>query len=152
MKTKKDFTHILADAMRRERDAAMFYQQIQERVTNPAVREIFASLARDEAGHEQFLMQCQGDPSLFSSIDPHQDYHVATATDLPVLSLDMKPADAIALAMKKEQEAVDLYRFLASRATQGKIKALFDGLATMELSHKNQLESVFTSIGYPEVF
>jgi bifunctional DNase/RNase len=34
------------------------------------------------------------------------DYKVAESVELPEITIDMKPADAIALAMKKEQQAV----------------------------------------------
>ncbi|MEI6563514.1 MAG: ferritin family protein [bacterium] len=152
MTQKNDLASLFATAIRRERDAAIFYQQIMERVANPAAKAVFAQLVKDENEHERFLEKCQVEPSLLADIDPHWDCHLATATDLPPLSIDMKPADAIALAMKKEQEAVDFYRMLAAKSADGKTKVLFNGLAKMELSHKNQLESVFTAIGYPEVF
>ena len=83
---------------------------------------------------------------------PAADYKVAEATELPALSIEMKPADAIALAMKKEQEAVEFYRGLADGSDDAEIKKIFENLVNMELTHKNRLENVFVEIGYPEVF
>ena len=64
----------------------------------------------------------------------------------------MKPADAIALAMKKEEEAVKFYQGMAAVSQDEEIKGKFEYLAGMELIHKNRLENVFVEIGYPEVF
>lgn len=80
------------------------------------------------------------------------DYKVAETTELPKLSIDMKPADAIALAMKKEQQAVEFYRALGESATDASVKKIFENLTNMELGHKHRLENVFVEIGYPEVF
>jgi rubrerythrin len=42
-----------------------------------------------------------------------RDYKVAETVDEPELSMDMKPADAFALAMKKEEEAMKQYTEMA---------------------------------------
>ena len=53
---------------------------------------------------------------LDSDIKTMPDYKVAETVDMPRLSLDMKPAEAIALAMKKEEEAMRMYLSLANHA------------------------------------
>jgi rubrerythrin len=83
---------------------------------------------------------------------PPSDFKIAEATELPVLSFDAKPADAIALAMKKEQQAVEFYRALAQTALDNGLKQVLESLATMELGHKHRLETIFVDIGYPEAF
>ena len=85
-----------------------------------------------------------------SRFDPQDK--VAEATELPKLTLDMQPADAIALAMKKEQQAVEFYRDLSKHCADQEIGKIFENLANMELTHKQKLENVFVEIGYPEAF
>jgi rubrerythrin len=93
------------------------------------------------------------DPTALMKIDaPSRDWKVAEGETLPKLSTDMKPRDAIALAMKKEQQAVEFYRALSAASSDAEVKGLFDNLSRMELGHKRRLETIFVDIGYPEVF
>jgi len=64
----------------------------------------------------------------------------------------MKPADAIALAMKKEEEAMNLYLSLAESCKDEAQKQIFKDLAAMERGHKFKMEKAFVDIGYPEVW
>jgi len=144
---------LLTTAIAREVEANAFYRQVAERSTDPNVRTIFAELAAEELGHKSLLEGVRRDPNLIGRFfAPAADYKVAEATALPALSIDMKPADAIALAMKKEQQAVELYLELAARASDSEMVKSFNALANMERGHKTRLEDVFVQIGYPEVF
>lgn len=150
---KSQLESVLAAAKESELEANRFYSEVARRATNPNVRQIFTELAGDELGHWELLDAAQRDPAMASRMaGPAADYRVAEATALPVLSIDMKPADAIALAMKKEQAAVELYTGLAEAASDPVISATLKGLARMEQGHKARLEAVFVQIGYPEVF
>jgi rubrerythrin len=80
------------------------------------------------------------------------DYKVSETVELPKLSLSMKPVDAIALAMKKEQQAVEFYTDLANQTNDSSIKQACLELAKMEAGHKNKLEGVYTDIAYIESF
>jgi len=140
-------------AVRREIEAYEFYGDVAGRMKDPSVRDIFARLAKEEMGHIELLEGFKCDPSLIMKFEaPRQDFKVAEATELPSLSIEMKPADALALAMKKEQQAVELYRSLAAASTDTGLKSIFENLAGMELGHKQRLESLFIDIGYPESF
>lgn len=144
---------LFSTAIGREIEANEFYREVARRTQNQDVKRVFEDLAKEELGHMEFLEGMKSDPTRLMTIDPPKaDYKIAEATKLPALSIDMKPADAIALAMKKEQEAVEFYKRLASYAKDNQIKKMFENLANMELRHKHRLENVFVEIGYPEVF
>ncbi len=64
----------------------------------------------------------------------------------------MKPADAIALAMKNEEEAMKQYSVLADACSDHDLKNVFLDLAAMEREHKFKMEKAFVDIGYPEVW
>lgn len=150
---KIEFKKLFSQAIMREVEAHEFYRGVAERVDNESVREIFDQLAAEEMGHKDFLEKFEFDSAVeMKFIKPAKDFKVAEATALPELSIDMKPADAIALAMKKEQEAVEFYRCMADGAADDSTRTMFENLANMELGHKVKLESAFVEIGYPEVF
>ncbi|HNR13717.1 MAG TPA: ferritin family protein [Thermodesulfobacteriota bacterium] len=152
MKESMDINSILNAAIKREEEAYKFYKDVAERMDNKAVREAFQQFAEDELGHKDFLKNCLKDPSLLKNLPVPKDYKVAEATEAPLLSVDMKPADAMALAMKKEQEAAEFYLKLAKTAVNSQYQEAFRGLANMELDHKTRIEALFVGIGYPEVF
>ena len=144
---------IISDAIEREIEAYEFYLAVSQRVLNPDVKKVFGELAQEELGHKELLTRFKNDPVLLTKIEvPAQDFKIAEATDLPKFDINMKPADAIALAMKKEEEAVRFYRGMAAISQDAEVKSQFESLAGMELGHKNRLENVFVGIGYPEVF
>jgi rubrerythrin len=150
--TQQQIEEIFSIAIKREIEAHEFYQQVYERTTNADAKAVFQQLAQEEMGHKDLLEQFKHDPTMVMKIEAPPDYKVAEATDEPQLSIEMKPADAIALAMKKEQHAVEFYRSLRDRITDSQIKGIFENLANMEAGHKHRLENVFVEIGYPEAF
>lgn len=150
---KAQLEKIFSDAIEREIEAHEFYLAVSQKVTNPDVKKTFAELAQEELGHKELLIRFKSDPVLLTKINiPSQDYKVAEATELPKFDINMKPADAIALAMKKEEEAVKFYRGMAAMSQDAEMKSQFEYLAGMELGHKTRLENVYVVIGYPEVF
>lgn len=144
---------VFATAATRELEANEFYRGVAGRMADPAVRDIFKQLADEEMGHYELIEKFRADSTLILKIAaPVGDWKVAESEELPRLSLDMKPKDAIALAMKKEQQAVEFYQRLAASSSAAEVRDMFQNLANMELGHKRQLETVFVEIGYPEVF
>jgi rubrerythrin len=140
-------------ASARELEANAFYSRVAKSAANPDVQAVFKQLAEEEMGHFEMIEKFRADPTLSMKIGaPGQDYKLAEATELPPFSDNMKPADAIALAMKKEQQAVEFYKGLSAASTDAGLKSIFDNLANMELGHKHRLENVFVDIGYPEAF
>lgn len=140
-------------AVERELEAFEFYKAAAGRMKDASVKSIFQELSAQEYGHMELLEKYRHDPSLEMKIDaPSSDFKISEATELPRLSIAAKPADAIALAMKKEQQAVEFYRAMASSAGDPGLKSVMENLANMELGHKHRLEKIFVDIGYPEAF
>jgi rubrerythrin len=84
--------------------------------------------------------------------DEVKDCRVSETVRRPKLSLSMKPADAIALAMKDEEAVMNLYTDLANLSTDSEQKKTFQSLATMEQGHKVRLERVNTNGVFPVVW
>ena len=139
-------------AISREIAANKLYAELAGRVKAPAVKAAFKELAREETRHRVLLESLKAEPLLQNRFKAVPDYHIAETEALPAFSPDMSLRDAVALAMKNEQQAAALYRGMAGFTTDPQLLSLFEELMTMEMGHKNTLESLFVDIGYPEVF
>ena len=149
---QSDFELVFQKAAAREAEAYRFYRDVAERTANESVKEIFLELAQQEKGHEELMWKFKGDATLELKFQAVPDYKVAETLDDPEPTAEMKPADAIALAVKREQKSVELYRGLADTCTDAELKKVFENLANMESGHKHKLEKLFVDIGYPEVW
>lgn len=147
-----ELTKLFEMAIGREIEAYNYYKTVAERVQDDHMKEIFEDLAREEKGHEEALRKFKSDSTASVTFKAPPDYKVAESVEFPEVTIDMKPADGIALAMKKEQQAVEFYTQLAEWCTDAAIKGHYENLAAMELSHKHRLENLFVDIGYPEVW
>jgi rubrerythrin len=147
----EEFKRIITFAIANEIEAHEFYKGISERTKDANVKRTFAELAAEETKHKHFL------EGLLSGVKPMhfdevRDYKVSQAVDKPKLSLSMRPADAIALAMKNEEEAMDMYTELGNLSVDSEQKKMFQSLATMEQQHKVRLEEMYTNMAFPEVW
>ncbi|MGA2400322.1 MAG: ferritin family protein [Syntrophobacteraceae bacterium] len=149
--TIEEYRKILAMAITNEIAAHDFYKSICEKTKDGNLRYIFAALAEEEQKHKIFLegFLTGAKPLHFAEVT---DYKVAETVEKPKPSIDMKPADAIALAMKAEEEAMQMYQGLANSSTSPDQKEMFLALANMERAHKVKLEELYTTMGYPEVW
>ena len=147
----EEYRKIITMAIGNEIAAHDFYKSICEKTKDSNLRYIFAELAEEEQKHkillERFLTGAK--PLQFAEVT---DYKVAETVERPKPSIEMKPAEAIGLAMKEEEEAMRMYQGLANSSTSTNQKEMFLALANMERSHKVKLEELFTTMAYPEVW
>lgn len=146
------YEDILNAAIQSEIDANRFYQQIAERVRDSYLKDMFLTFAREEEKHRRILEGFLSRPGQAVHFAAVPDFHVSETVNEPVLSIDMKPRDAIALAMKKEETAMNHYNQLAAVCDDHEQKNLFLELASMEREHKARMEKAFVDIGYPEIW
>lgn len=148
-----DINKLIDFAIAQEHEAYAFYKAASEKVTNPGVKQLFLELSQDEQGHANLLEMYRKNKELAKIFKTQVvDYKITETQDMPTLSINMKPAEAITIAMKREQQAAELYRSLAKIAINNTEKEALENLANMEMGHKHKLENAFVEIGYPEVF
>lgn len=147
-----EYKNIIKFAMENEIEAQKFYEEAAQKVANTQLKEMFTDFAKEEKRHREILKQVYISNRMGDYFDEGRDYHIAEEVDLPELSTDMKPADAIALAMKKEEAAMVQYTALAERCPEPDKKKVFLDLAAMERGHKLKMENAFVDIGFPEVW
>lgn len=148
----EQFKVIISDAIDGEIEAYEFYRSVSEKVQDPALRRVFSELAVEEKGHREFLSSIIEQGSKALQVDDTQDYKIAETLDVPSLRLDMRPTDGIALAIRKELDAMQMYTQLARVSSDSEQKRMFVELAKMEKSHKTRLEDIYTSMAFPEVW
>lgn len=146
------FQDVIALAIGNEVTAQTFYQQVADNTTNPELKTIFAELALEEGKHKVYLEKLLTEDLVSVFFGDAADYKVSESLERPVLSLEMKPVDAITLAMKNEEDAMNLYRKLADQTSDGAKKTLFMELSKMEQMHKSRLEDVYTNMAFVEVW
>ncbi len=147
-----EYKEIIKFAMQNEIEAQKFYKEAAAKMDNPQLKEMFIEFAAEEEQHRKILNQIYTSNRIEDYFDAGHDYHVSEEIDAPQLSTDMKPADAIALAMKKEEEAMGQYTQMAESCLEPEKKQVFLDLAAMEQGHKQKMENAFVDIGYPEVW
>lgn len=149
---QKTYQQILEDAIQGEIEAHKFYLSVAQKTQNSFLRELFLSFSEEEKKHRHILENFRDNPSGTINFIEVPDFHVAETVETPELTLEMRPQDAIALAMKKEQAAMEHYTQLAYACTDPDQKKVFLELAAMEREHKYKMEAAFVDIGYPEVW
>ena len=148
----KTYVSILTMAIDNEVEAYEFYLGVSNKVEDASLKSIFKELAEQEMGHRDLLtcyLSEDAKPLNFANL---LDYKISETVDKPKLSLAMKPVDAIALAMKNEEEAMEMYHILASSSPDEEQKTLFMNLSVMEKGHKSKLEDLYTNMAFPEVW
>ncbi|MEJ2638594.1 MAG: ferritin family protein [Desulfosarcinaceae bacterium] len=146
------YDRIMRQAIQSEIEAQKFYADVAAKMKDGHLQEMFAGFVEEEKRHERILegFRTRGAGHLHFKDAP--DFKVAETVDTPSPSVEMKPAEALALAMKNEETAMKHYSELAAACSDMAQAAVFEELAAMERDHKHQLETAFVDVGYPEVW
>ncbi len=148
----KEYREIIKQAIGNEIETRKFYENAAGTLKDTYLKELFITLAKEEEKHRKILIKVYSSDTIGRYFSEKRDYKVAETVDEPGLSMDMKPADAFALAMKKEEAAMKQYSEMADLCDDDEKKRIFLQLAAMERDHKLKMETAFTDIGYPEVW
>ena len=149
----KNYKEILQMAVGNEVEAYEFYRVVAAKMKDPAMKKTFQELADEESGHKVLLEGYLSNEMKDMKFKEEKDYKVAETVEAPkTLSTDMAFKDAIALAMKKEQEAMEMYQQFADASEGAKQKETFLELAKMEKGHKVRLEGIYTDMAFIEVW
>lgn len=147
-----DYQEILKMAIANEVEAYEFYSAVAEKNLEPQLKNLFAELAAEEFDHRKILEAFFNNPEKPLKFKKVDDYKVSETVAGSALSIEMKPVDAITLAMKKEEEAMNAYNEFARNSVNADQEAIFLELAKMEQGHKVRLESIYTNMAFPEVW
>lgn len=147
-----EFRSIIDFAIENEVESYEFYRDATLKVKNNHLKEIFEDLAKEELEHKKFLKEFLESDVDEIRLDEFKDYKVSETIDKPKLSIEMDFAEAIALAIKNEEEAMFMYSNLAEACLDKNQENLFLGLMKMEQMHKVKLEKIYLEVAYAEVW
>lgn len=148
----KNYKEILKMAVENEVEAHEFYKDAAEKVENNVLKSTFSELAGEEKKHEQTLKSYFEKSADEMKFDETKDYHIAETVEKQPLTTNMSFKDAMALAMKKEQEAMEMYQQFADASEDDAQKQTFLELAKMEQGHKTRLEDIYNNAAFAEVW
>ncbi|HWQ66436.1 MAG TPA: ferritin family protein [Methanospirillum sp.] len=148
----EEFKTILLTAIDKEVESYTFYTATSERVADKALKTIFKELADQETMHRKTLQEYLSGAKKELKFDEAKDYHISDTIESPVLTTEMKPLDGLKLAIKKEEEAKEMYEKFAAASADADQKKVFEELAKMELGHKARLEDIYTNTAFAEAW
>lgn len=147
------YKKIIQDAIAAEIEAKEFYLNISKRIKDSYLRDLFQGFSNEEAGHENILKTLLGKGQIkTSTFNGSKDFKVSETIALPEVSETMNLKDAIGLAMKNEEIAMQKYQDLATDCNDPELKTVFNSLAAMERDHKFKMEESFVNVAYPEIW
>jgi rubrerythrin len=147
-----EYRKTLALSVDKEVEAYEFYKQASEKANDPMLKKLFKEFSEEERKHMQMIQSFLADESLPFSIDATADFKISETVERPKMSVEMKFVDAIALAMKNEEDAMNTYKSFAASASDPDQKKMFENLANMETGHKTRLEEIFSNAAYAEAW
>ncbi len=147
-----EFKKILLDAIDKEVESYTFYTASAERISDAALKTIFKELAEQETMHRKTLQAYLSGDKKELKFDEVKDYKLSELIESPPLTTEMKPLDGLKLAIKKEEDAKNMYEKLAEASIDAEQKKIFQELAKMELGHKARLEDIYTNSAFVEAW
>ena len=148
----EQYKQILLSAVKNEIEAYEFYREAAKKAKDKSLKSIFEELAREEMGHKDLLETYAFDEQRTIQFNDAKDYKIAEGVPLPALSPTMSFADGIALAMKKEEQAMLMYKNFAAACKDAAQRDVFLQLSRMEQGHKVKLENIYNDTAFAEAW
>lgn len=141
--TKEKFNEVIDFAIDGEKDAVKFYQDLQQRTKFRARKEMLKEFENIEKGHIVILENIRS--------KGFQNVTVKQVTNLNISEyiVEMKPyedmtyQDILVIAMKKEEQARNLYTNMAGNFPGTELETIFLKLASEEAEHKLKFETLY---------
>jgi rubrerythrin len=133
---------ILTFAIRREADAQKLYLMYRAMVKDAGAKALLKDLADYELGHKKLLENVlkRGKVESIEGKKKVADLHLSDYMVAGDIRPDSTPQDVMLFAIKKEQEAYNIYHMLLGNYGETELEELFSRLAQEELGHKETLE------------
>ncbi len=138
-------------AINKEKMTYNFYLEAVEIVDEPGIKGFLQELAQAEIGHRKLL---EGFLERIDELDTtimERAEEIGDVTDLGIgkymvdakLTAESTIVDAMTIAMKREEKAVELFTYLKSVVVDDKLVGLFETLRLEEVKHLRDLEAMY---------
>lgn len=139
--------HSIIDfAIDTEIDSYDFYKEAINKTEDLQAKIIFGSLAEEELKHKEFLEKLLKDDSYTFDLEQFTDYKISEDIHKDDYSEQIDLKDAIEIAIKKEEEAMYMYKALSDDSVNKEVKDIFLDLSKMEQMHKVKLEEIYIKL------
>lgn len=128
-----------------------FYLTMAILVNHRETKETFEYLAHNEQKHINFFQNILAEEACPFEI-PTKDVHLADLLELPHVTRDLSPKEALIIAVKREEASHRFYQNLADHQPPGTVRHILEEMALIKLEHKDKLEYIYDNVAFPEVW
>lgn len=155
---------ILEKAIAFEEEGMAFFQDRASNAPSTLERNLFNSLAKDEAGHKAHLVQMREDLLREGTIDVLPDVdddHVANVRQIfdnaieganDPYNFELEELEILKGAMDVERRGYEMYAGAAAQVSAPRAKGVFEHLAMEEQNHFTLLKNTYDFMADPEGF
>ncbi|MDY3947638.1 MAG: ferritin family protein [Ezakiella sp.] len=145
---------ILNFAIEIEESIKKFYEDAKEKSKDDILKDFFNSMIISKKKYERFLNSYKDRPYSLKVAKTDRDFGVTeeVVSDDIEFSPNMEFKDAVALAMKKEQQLMDTYKVLMEEEEDLSNKDMLRDMANACSNRKASLEEIYNSIAFNEVW
>lgn len=152
MTTAMTIDKVLESAIRLEVQSERMYRDAAESIRTPGGRALLEELAEEEVRHRDMLegVRSSGDHGRIGAGAAPLDLRIAEFLREPPLRADSTTQDILLFAIKREQNAVDLYTRMAALYAGTSAVPVLQRLVLEEKHHKERLEREYEETILPE--
>jgi rubrerythrin len=155
---------ILEKAIAFEEEGMAFFQDRAENAPSSLERNLFNSLAKDEAGHKAHLVKMREDLLREGTVDvlpDVEDEHILNVRKIfddalesasDPYEFELEELEILKGALNVERRGYSMYAQAAADVSSPRAKALFEHLASEEQNHYLLLKNTFDYMADPEGF
>jgi rubrerythrin len=150
---EKQNLNALSIALKKEEDSFAFYKNAEKTVLFKPLKGLFKDLAKQEVQHKNILIKemkkLEGGEKQINSITKatgeakSKDYGISKYLTPQNVKPTMGYQEALIVAMKREEGAVELFDYLKSITADNELKKTFDELYKWEIEHLKKLEEMY---------
>ncbi len=137
---------ILDYAISKEEEAAALYTELAEKMDRPGMRDAFLEFAKEEEGHKRHLESVKAGELPALTVRQVQGLGIAEHLAETEPSANMTYAESLALVIKAEQAACELYTGLAETTDDPNLSSVFTALAGEEAKHIRRFELEYDEV------
>ena len=139
----RSFDDVVNFAIRKEENSMALFEEFARRAQNPGIRDFFRELAEEERKHRDMLKDLKPFGLEDFTVEQAQDFQIADhLVDLNFAD-DITYQEALTIAMKKKQRAVEFYTSWRNQCIHEKTARVFEYLAEAERKEKAALEAKY---------
>jgi rubrerythrin len=137
------FDDILVFAIEKEKEAVELYKKMSKLAKKPNVKAMFDEFVDEELTHVKVLEELDLDSLEGSPSGKVTDLKISDYLIDMEFKEDMVYQDALIFAMKREENAVKLYKYMLANAKDPKLIRLLEFMVNEEAKHKLRLETEY---------